>query len=57
MLHTFSATGYEIDDFSFENIVKLNLLNKLQEDKDTNILFNTLTYSSSNASTISISNI
>lgn len=57
MLHTFSATGYEIDDFSFENIVKLNLLNKLQEDKDTNILFNTLTYSPSNASTISISNI
>lgn len=42
MLHTFSATAYEIEDYSFNNIVNMRLLNDLKEDIDTSFAYESL---------------
>lgn len=42
MLHTFSATAYEIEDFSFKNLVNQNLLKSADVDLDGNMQYKTI---------------
>jgi len=42
MLHNFSATAYEIADFSYENLIKYNMINSQTELEETYLKFTTI---------------
>lgn len=42
MLHTFSATAYEIEDFSFSSVVNLDLLQDTEDHDKINLVYKTI---------------